>query len=107
VSVIGDDDLSNRNHDSTKRGAAMKDFPINHSEDEKRVNRNIDEQTSGHLKVRDLDDEKRVNRNIDEQTSGHVLTRTEDGDDESTEGHTLRRRRGLDDADESTEGHKR
>jgi hypothetical protein len=104
----------------------MKDFPINHDEegeetnghlkirdleDEKKVNRNIDEQTSGHLKVRDLEDEKKVNRNIDEQTSGHLKVRDLEDEkrveDAQTEGHTLRRRRELDDADESTEGHKR
>ena len=53
------------------------------------VNRNIDEQTSGH-KIRLAEDaDDAVNRNIDEQTSGHRMIRRdlEDADEALTEGH--------------------
>jgi hypothetical protein len=74
-------------------------------EAEDAVNRNIDEQTSGHRKRADLTDaeedtsghkvrwvgeaEDAVNRNIDEQTSGHRRIRADltDADDGQTEGH--------------------
>jgi hypothetical protein len=71
----------------------MKDFPIKHVDDADEVNRNIDEQTSGH-RMKQVDDADAAKRKLD------------DSGDESTEGHTLRKRRDLDDAgDESTEGH--
>ena len=67
----------------------MKDFPIKHIDDADEVNRNIDEQTSGHLHKK-LDGADAAKRKLD------------DAADETTEGH---KRHGLDDADESTEGH--
>jgi len=51
----------------------MKDFPIKHIDDADEVNRNIDEQTSGHVrKVVDDADAKRKLDDADESTEGHL-----------------------------------
>ena len=52
----------------------MKDFPIKHIEDADEVNRNIDEQTSGHVRMTldDADAAKRQLDDADESTEGHL-----------------------------------
>ena len=53
----------------------MKDFPIKHIDDADEVNRNIDEQTSGHVRkvVDDADAAKRkLDCDADESTEGHL-----------------------------------